>query len=479
MSVPQLKQYRVNLHVLSPIHVGTGEDLDPFSYVIRNNTLYLIDLIEWIDSFLDKDKLESMMDSDNFANVRSFIADHFNLKSAVRCSIPVDDPTLIEVYDESIQKRDPRNQVLISPTMRNEITMSAYIPGSSLKGAIRTAIANGFVKSAGVTSKDNRGRSDYNAKIFGQINKDPMRWLKISDVNLGQSSTAIVEAKEYPMNPDKPLTPKGHTEVALSFCHTGKPVVYPLRWSMADFDLHRKKVDANFIIESLYRFYVTKYEEEYKKFYKSPVAEPIKQGILPLNKVVGGMRTNETLVRMGHFSHVECITLDGVRNPRTRRGRDGRPLPYGTTRTLANGIYPFGWAKLEFLDLESKPRPERKWPFPVKAEEDAKERFSPEPAEFVPKEKAETVPEIPATKKRKPVVQATLSPLETLLKELDLVKPNDMGRIGTIIQKIESLETDDEKEQVAAAIRDKIGPKAFKKHKQKRYLLGLIEKSQS
>lgn len=479
MSVPQLKQYRVNLHLLSPIHVGTGEELDPFSYVIRNRTLYLIDLIKWIENFSDKDKLESMMDSDNFANVRSFIADHFNLKSAIRCSIPVDDPMLIEVYDKSIQKRDPRNQVLISPTMRNEVTMSAYIPGSSLKGAIRTAIANEFVSSTGVTSKDNRGRFDYNAKIFGKINEDPMRWLKISDVNLGQSSTAIVEAKEYPLNPGKPLTPKGHTEVALSFCHTGKPVVYPLRFSLADFDLHRKKVDPNFIIESLYRFYVTKYAEEHKKFYGSPVAEPIKQGILPMNKVVAGMRTNETLVRMGHFSHVECITLDGVRNPQKRRGRDGRPLPYGTTRTLANGIYPFGWAKLEFLDLESKPRADRKWPFPVKGEEEAKERFSPEVAEFVSKEKAETVPEIPETKKRKPVVPITLSLLETLLKELNLVKPNDMGRIGTIIQKIKSLETDAEKGQVAAAIRDKIGSKAFKKHKRKEYLLGLIEKSQS
>ena len=67
---------------------------------------------------------------------------------------------------------------------------------------------------------------------------------------------------------------------------------------------------------------------------------------------------------------------------------------------------------------------------------------------------------------------------EKLIKELDLVKASDMGRIGTIIQKIETLETDSEKGEIAKAIRDKIGLKAFKKHKQKEYLLELIKKAE-
>ena len=76
------------------------------------------------------------------------------------------------------------------------------------------------------------------------------------------------------------------------------------------------------------------------------------------------LKTNETLIRIGHFSHVECITLDDVREPQTRTVK-GKRMPYGTTRTLANGLYPFGWAKLEFLDLESKPREGNDWPFSI------------------------------------------------------------------------------------------------------------------
>ncbi|MDP3283902.1 MAG: hypothetical protein Q8M56_05700, partial [Desulfobacterales bacterium] len=80
---------------------------------------------------------------------------------------------------------------------------------------------------------------------------------------------------------------------------------------------------------------------------------------------------------------------------------------------------------------------------------------------------------------KKPAVLVILSPLEKLLKELDLIKSNDMGRIGTIIQKIETLEKDADRCELARKVKDKIGPSAFKKHKQKDYLLKLIAGAES
>ncbi len=67
--------------------------------------------------------------------------------------------------------------------------------------------------------------------------------------------------------------------------------------------------------------------------------------------------------------------------------------------------------------------------------------------------------------------------LDKLLNELNMINPNDAGRIGTMIQKIELLEAVGEKAAMAAAIRDKLGPKAFKKHKRKDYLESLIQDS--
>ncbi len=204
-----------------------------------------------------------------------------------------------------------------------------------------------------------------------------------------------------------------------------------------------------------------------------------------MNQAIAGLRSNEALIRVGHFSHVECVTLDGVRQPRTRMGRDRRPLPWGKTRTLANEIYPFGWIKLEFLDLESKPGARKDWPFPLDAEPDVKKAgdfrvfFQPPKVSGggapYKKEKSPAPESGKPAPERKPSAPA-LPPLEKLIKEMKLLKPNAMGPLGTIMQKIETLETDQEKAAMAEAFRAHIGPKAFKKHKKKGYLMALIQK---
>ncbi len=475
MTLKHPESRRARLHILSPVHVGTGQELDPFSYIIRNRTLFLIDLAKWLESHPEPDKLSAMMDSDSFANTRSFIAENFDSEDAVLCAIPLDDWPFLREYQNAVRKKDPRNQVLVSPMTRNPLGTEAFIPGSSIKGAIRTAIANAFVKKTGVSRNDARGRDDYNKKIFGPINKDPMRNLKIGDVPL-TGGTVIVESREFPLNPDKSLTPKGHMEAAVSLCHLGKPVVYPLRLSLADFDIHGETINPAFILECLNRFYVEKYVDEYEKFFKSDRAGEIRREIASVNREVARLKTNEALVRIGHFSHVECVTLDGVRNPRTRRGRDGKPLPWGVTRTLANGLYPFGWAKIEITGLDSGPGPGRKWPFPTEIEgSDTGEKQK--RLETGPISLKEKGPPGKPVEARPAAPMIELSPLEKLMKRLRVIKNNDMGSLGTIIQAIETLETDADKGALARAVKDKMNPKTFKKYKKKGYLNDLIEKA--
>lgn len=67
------------------------------------------------------------------------------------------------------------------------------------------------------------------------------------------------------------------------------------------------------------------------------------------------------------------------------------------------------------------------------------------------------------------------STLNKLLSELKMIKPIEKGRLGTIIQKIESLDTQDDKKKLAMAIRDKLGEKEFKKHKKREMLQELID----
>ena len=358
--MPNHELYNVRLHILSPVHVGSGQELDPFSYVIRDNKLMIIDLAKWIENYSDKETLYQKMDSEDYIDLRHYIAKNFNDNNAVLSTIDVKSSEVVRTYKKAVYDKTSRNQALINFMTRNEITKIPYLPGSSIKGAIRTAIANRFVIEANIKSGDSY-KAGYNKKIFGKPTDDPMKYLKISDVSLDKFGSVIFEAREH--SPKDKKTPKGSYEAAVSFCQIDTPVVYPLKMSLKPFALHRKTVDIKFLIDSLHRFYMPKFIEEYEKFYKDESYKDIRQAIAPLNMEAVRLRTNEAFVRIGHFSHVECITLDKIRNPKTRKGKDGKPLPWGKTRTLANGIYPFGWVKLEFLGLESVPRDEEQWPF--------------------------------------------------------------------------------------------------------------------
>lgn len=364
MKIKLPEPYRVNLHILSPVHVATEDEIDPFSYVISDETLYIVDLIRWMESYPDKEFLHKMMDSDNFAAVRSFIADNIDPEQFKIRSIPVSSKTLLDTYTRVIKEQDPKNQLLISGMTSNEANNIPFLPGSSIKGAIRTALANNFVEASGLRQGDRDNTKKYNETIFGRINDDHLMYLKIKDIALESYGTMVVEAQSYSLDDSKSLPPKGHKEVSSSLCQRGDNVVYPLQLSLNPFTLHNKTVDIPFIIESLYNFYVYKYVDEYNKFYTSDRAKDIRLSTAPMSLEVAKLKSNETLIRIGHFSHVECVTLDNIREPVTRRIK-GRQLPWGTTRTLANGLYPFGWAKLEFLNIESKERNKTEWPFSV------------------------------------------------------------------------------------------------------------------
>lgn len=345
------QQYDVSFHILTPVHIGSGTEIDPFSYIIRDGQLHIINLVDWIADYPEKEELLSLMEKDSFSAIRTFIANHYKIGSHDRVSIPVDTPQLLADYDKAIRLQNAANQVLVNSMTRNEVDGFAYIPGSSIKGAIRTAIANRFVEQAGIKKDDGKKRN-WETSIFGQIREDPLRYLKLSDISLKEHGTCIVEAKEYTKDKNKSLTPKGSKECAVNLCRNLESIKYSSRMILEPDKFVVKikqvttKMDINFLIESLNLFYVQKYIDEYNKFYKD-VSEEVEDSISPASLAIASLKSNEALIRVGQHSHVECMTLDKVRNPRTPKGK------YGETRTLANGLYPFGWCKLEFHGIES------------------------------------------------------------------------------------------------------------------------------
>jgi hypothetical protein len=69
-----------------------------------------------------------------------------------------------------------------------------------------------------------------------------------------------------------------------------------------------------------------------------PVVEKLRQALVEA-------APGQMFLRVGHYSQVEFVTVRD-NQPLTRKGKDGTFLPHGITRTLANGLFPFGWVRL-------------------------------------------------------------------------------------------------------------------------------------
>jgi hypothetical protein len=91
-------------------------------------------------------------------------------------------------------------------------------------------------------------------------------------------------------------------------------------------------------------FYLPRYRRERKIFYEQFQFAETLRALEQIDEIVENLQPNQTIVRVGHYSHIECMTITD-NAPQTPR-RKGTVMPYGTTRTLSDGVYPFGWVRI-------------------------------------------------------------------------------------------------------------------------------------
>jgi len=466
--------FRCYLRTLAPVHIGSDEVYEPMGFVINENTKQMT-VFEPVNFFSQL----SHQDLEKFSRIclQGSIASILEIYKFLQ-GRPVHGRTievsagLVEQYRTtlSISVGDERkiqnelNRFTIGRTSFLQSDQRPYIPGSSVKGAIRTAYLNAMTQIKVV--KDQRNAKDLEKKLLGcdkpgydRIENDPFRLVKVSDfMPIGQVKTRIV----YAINKKKMLS---------KFDADGPPqileVIEPGAIFEGEISVEQPEKGAAIIspvsLDKLLKSTVWFYVKEKKR----ENLELNRIGIPDLS-----VHSDALLIRLGRHSGAESITIEGYRNIKIM-GKKGNPpkyLDHATTFWLAsdyakpehkNTLLPFGWLQLAEMTAETEQQFEQ-------VEKDWQTKF-----EFQVKalnEKVDVNTEFSATKPS----LTEISPLEKMLEELKLVKPADAGRLGTVIQKIETLKTDQEKAEIAKAIREKIGEKAFKKHKRNDYLAGLI-----
>lgn len=201
-----MNSYKYRLEILSPIHIGTGDELDSFDYVIREGKYHRISFQRFFESLSQNELAEfDAIDPRRIESIREFIFNHADPAkcSLYSCSV---EAGLETEYTRAMKRTDTRQVVF--PTIRTGKEMSPLIPGSSLKGAIRTAMLDAIrlQNRPSMTKEEaNELRNMLEPELLeyvdresrwprARIGNDPFRLLHVPDVTLPRDQAVLCKA---------------------------------------------------------------------------------------------------------------------------------------------------------------------------------------------------------------------------------------------------------------------------------------------
>jgi CRISPR-associated protein Csm5 len=358
--------YRCFIKTLSPIHIGCDEVYEPMGFVVdeNKNELTAFDPITFISQMSESDKksfsgicstgtIESILEIYKFLRRRNTSG-----KKVQLC------PGFVVHYSKTLamsvkDKKSVQQELNRFTISRTSFLLSddrPYIPGSSIKGSLRTAYLNRLAKAKRVPSSGGKhAASDLEKELlaYKDISTDPFRMVKISDfMPVGNAQTKIT----YGVNIKKAsgLAAKGPYQI-IEVIEPGNmfsgtiEVEAPLSKGVIN-----NPVKLEDLLEGSRVFYFGEYKREYGELKNDSVSAPDTQfskGTVP--------------IRLGRHSGAESITIEGHRSIKIMTGQ-GNPPAYkdrATTLWLAadesrpqnnKTLKPFGWAELCEIDVSNE-----------------------------------------------------------------------------------------------------------------------------
>ena len=409
-----MKVLNVRLHVVSPMHIGCGDVYEPTSFMIdeRREKLIEFDPIDFIQSLSSQDRervtaicmegtISSIVDLYRFVSGRPIKGREVEIASGLLSHYKK--VRALNSRNEAYVKREI-NQFTISRTAFNPHTKLAYIPGSSLKGALRTAYLSKLAKDAGIKewgkTPGARALELEKTLLGGAFESDPFRMVKSSDLlPIGEAGTRVVYAVNKKKKTSK-FEARGPFQIIEAVMDGAKfegviNIQEPERSARI-----KKPITAEELLKAVNDFYMPLMMQESKITDEVGTGNPVAKMID--EKFKDNLGKSAFLVRIGRHSGAEAVTIEGNRDIKIMQG-SGAPAKYldhATTIWLASetskpttnsGLVPFGWAVLEVVDKLTERRP-------------------------VPVSATASTPDVP--QEASPETDSSDSPVEKLLREV-------------------------------------------------------------
>lgn len=358
---PDRKVFRFALKTLGPVHIGCDEVYEPMCFTIDENAgcMTVFDPYDFIADLSDRDRLEfsnickegtlaSILKIYKFLarrkpygrkiNVCEGFVRHYNQT----LNLPVGNTRVLQ---------QELNRFMVGRTSFLPSTDRPYIPGSALKGALRTAYLNHAAKTGSLRETRDARKVETQLLGGGSFNTDPFRMLKVSDfMPVGGIETGIV----YAVNEKKKLsqfTARGPYQI-LEIIPPGAEFhgVISLESPVRNGQV-ATPLDEETLFESVRSFFSTEKIREDKELRAINIpASP-------------DACAKGNLIRIGRHSGAESLTIEKFRSIKIMKGRNESPRyeKSATTLWLASSndkgtekqkLKPFGWAELLELSAE-------------------------------------------------------------------------------------------------------------------------------
>lgn len=173
-------KYVLKAEVVTPVHIGAGQEkkmIKNLDFFYRDRKLIMVDTTKIFKALDEKDRARftTRLASGSLDDFESFLTE--------RCSINIDDFKIAEI---DCPGSAPMPEVLPLISSAGKTCRSVYIPGSSLKGAIRSVLF-AFLK------ENNMGKTEED--IFGKIDRNLMSYIQVGDAQF--KTSRIINSKIY------------------------------------------------------------------------------------------------------------------------------------------------------------------------------------------------------------------------------------------------------------------------------------------
>lgn len=172
------KRYYIELEVLTPLSVGAGNENDwicGVDYVIKDDKVYVIDMERASRLGIDVERIASAFAQSDQQAILNLIGNRLEQASS-------------RIFDSPAHTTNP-----IKAFMRTQLMDKPVVPGSSLKGAIRSCLFNDFHGP----KRQGEDLKDINDKVFGTMKKGDVftRFIHVGDVVMPK--TRLVNTKIF------------------------------------------------------------------------------------------------------------------------------------------------------------------------------------------------------------------------------------------------------------------------------------------